>query len=241
MTPSDEFPRFFESYIWDKCAFVTYELTNSFRYDAKSQHWFDMLLRIRCGTVIDSDLEKIKELVADENEVNLRLQEYWKDNETHGTTEFIMYICTRKDEVKSHNDEQLRKIENSEIIPLEAHDEVPESEKIKNILTVKLDNEIDKIIEMKIGATVVTTRNQSNISSGTVGVVKQISDDTVTIVVTNSKKEIEIKRCSYDVEYEDEKETYYAKRLQFPITLGYATTIQKVKVTGSQQQFLFSS
>ncbi|XP_044003447.1 ATP-dependent DNA helicase pif1-like [Aphidius gifuensis] len=226
MVSPDNKPRFFKSSIWGECAFVTYELRNPFRYDAKSQHWFETLLRIRCGTVIDSDLEKIQELVAaNENDVNLRLQEYWKDNETHGTTEFIMYICSTKNEVKSHNNNQLQKIRSSKIVTLKASDTIPEvAEHIKNELEKKLDHEIDKIIELKIGATVVTTRTQSSIPSGTVGVVKQINDGILTIVVNSSKEEIKIKRVSHDVKFDK----YYPKRVQFPITLGYATTIHKV-------------
>ncbi|XP_044004113.1 ATP-dependent DNA helicase RRM3-like [Aphidius gifuensis] len=40
MVSPDKERRFFKSSIWGECVFVTYELRNPFRYDAKSQNWF---------------------------------------------------------------------------------------------------------------------------------------------------------------------------------------------------------
>ena len=230
----------FFSPLWD---FKMQELTQNYRQQADTE-WLEHLKNIR---------------VADKNGIKDTLKWLNKNRRAKNEADFrdAISIVTTREFADDFNRSRLNcgvVTYNVKYRVKEATDEIDDklkennlslqSEKLKNI---KIESQLKKlnisnVLELKIGARVIATKNdkKKGFVNGSIGVVEKLDIDKDSIYVRfNRKKDIvEVKRAKYPLKKnpyviaDDEENVIDGQDIigyvyQFPLQLAYAITIHK--------------
>ena len=197
-------PYFYNAHVFDKCGFAVIELTKVFRQE--NADFVKMLNHVRSYRLLPDDMVKLRRLYNPEESQNFN----------NGN----IHICSLRRDVAKINSEQLGDPTHNFIAEIKGEfskDSAPCDEELK----------------IRVGAKVMMLTNDplQLYCNGTLGVVTNISNDTITVKLDNGLyvdvSKFEWKACDYEMK--DEKIVTIEKGScrQFPITLAWAITIHK--------------
>lgn len=199
----------FLSEVWEKMNFKRVSFSTPYRYS--NLDWFGVLLKIRIGLVDEEVRKALESRVID-----------IPDDDIQPT---ILY--PKKKDVLEYNLAKLEELEEEEVefeaddtfIKVKAHYQY-------NILKQLVSQIAPEVINLKVGAQVMITKNKTTSHpeyiNGTRAIVTKISDMYV-LVKTRKGNTL----CISPEEFEVETKMGKIVRMQYPLALAWATTIHK--------------
>lgn len=188
--------------VWHKTQFVTFELKHNQR--VKEKDFLDILFNVRNG------------IVNDDVKMFLNSKTKPHDENSPGTRLF-----PRREQAENYNTKKLAEINADEVI---IHSIYLGEE--KNIDVLKKNAPVSQELKLKVGCEVLFIKNDPNKRwvNGTRGTVTQIESDTIT-VKKEFGREVSVEKGQFSIL--DADGNVKASVIQFPLVLGYATTIHK--------------
>ncbi len=220
LPPVDRFEKkiswLFESDLWQALNFNTVELTECMRTSEKS--FVDILQKIRWGKCDDTVYEFL-----DAKKSRLK-------NDFMGTV-----LLARKFEVENYNQGKLDNL--SGVLR-----EFPTEVVTRKALPMPREKVIEQsplpqVLFLKLGALVMIRKNDENglYVNGSLGIVKKISDEIITLELMDGKKTT-IEKDDFHILDGDGK--VVATIRNFPLTLGWAITIHKAQGSSIDRLFV---
>lgn len=207
----------FESDAWKEFSFKMIELTHIYRTDDKK--FIELLHHIRYGFI--------------DEEIHHHLNEYIKPL-PENLSEFT-FLFGKNNSAAGHNKEQLKHID-EEVFVKEAqiikHQKTIEDREVDRYMS---DARIEKVLELKIGAPILFTRNSWNYFNGERGIV--VNKDATYIYVQKADgklvklESVAMSKSMWKEKTVDGKKEMLEENLfsvyQYPIKLAFAITIHK--------------
>jgi ATP-dependent DNA helicase PIF1 len=210
----------FESEVWDDLKLKDFVLMKAYRFD--SQEWTDLLARARLGELTQKDKNILKSRLGE------------------ASSKCIKFMPLNRDADRL-NKKCLDAVEGSATI-LTAGDSV-EVVKGKNRIVKKtiapIPHEFDKIfivdgeLHLKVSARVMLRFNlnvEEGLTNGSLGVIKNIDLDEQIIYVKfdDNSEVVPIEPIEFvDEDYDADGSILIRTRVQYPLSLAYATSIHK--------------
>lgn len=206
-------PFFFSSQSFRQLDVSTIELTKVFRQ--KDASFVELLNRLRDGTFESEHLENL----------NQRVNAPLLPQDNGPDAEIVVTLASTNDYVNAYNLEKLAELP-GKVFTFPAT--------VTGIIDTKTSGKFGelKLLKLKIGAQVMLQVNQQGYVNGTMGTVKRIAKDVITVEVPELSAEVKV--------YPYRWETYEAKRVdgrvvkervgtftQFPLKLAWAVTVHK--------------
>lgn len=208
---------FFFADAYKKGNFEFIELTINHRQE-KDKIFFDILNNIRQDNVTDGDISELNKRFCDDPSELRR----------------VIKLFSRKNDVDKTNRDELEKIKAKEYT-------------YKSIVTFSknksksmADFPISDELRLKVGALIMMVMNDPNKQwvNGTLGIVKKLTDDSITVVINGIEYNIpQAEFTQQEAIYENGKIEYVPIMTvkQFPLILAYAITIHKSQGMTYQQ------
>ena len=211
----------FESSLWNELEFNCVTLYHPYRFPDQSH--FYMLTRIRLGTLLPSDIKRLKQREE-------AYTKYLNTNQDEKEEIKPTKLHSLKRDVEFENHIELEKLPAPDRLykckdTYKRWDKTPLSEYEKKSYTDFLNSVVPAVLILKVGAQVMLTYNLSiemELVNGSRGVVKQCEEDGVRVLFRNG---LIVKIPYHDYEFEDGKAKYI--RYQIPLILAWTLTINK--------------
>jgi len=213
----------FTSPMWDEMDFHPIHFTIPKRYD--DVEYFHLLQRIRKGIITPEDIQILNARVDAYRDLQLQMK---KDKNMIIPT--VLYP-TKKD-VSSYNDKKLEELP-SDIKIFKARDSFcllgggHVQDSTREFYKKMMDDAIDEIIYLKVGAQVMLKKNfdqELGLVNGSRGIVMAMFPSSIRVRFVNG---IELDFEIHTWTYEDR--TVVVSRTQIPFILAWASTIHKVQ------------
>jgi ATP-dependent exoDNAse (exonuclease V) alpha subunit len=207
----------FESQAWSDFAFETIELTHIYRTD--DVRFIELLHAIRFGYVDEA--------------VHNHLNEFIKPL-PHSLEDFT-FLFGKNESASRHNKMQLTCID-SELFTKEAQVILHDTKsKESEIIKFMQDSRIEKVLELKIGAPILFTRNSWNYYNGERGVIVNVDAMYVYVEKADGKviklEQVAQSKTLWKEKKRDSKHELVEEEIfsvfQYPIALAFAITIHK--------------
>jgi ATP-dependent DNA helicase PIF1 len=220
----------FHTQEWKNLNIRPFILETPFRYNSTENGYdfFQMLLRIRKGVVIESDMKLLKNRVF----ANRKIHEILNDPQNkrpEDVGEMIkptVFYSLRRD-VSTYNQQELDKLDGV-LVEFIAKDtfSVLKGKPRKEDYVKILDEEMPQSVSFKVGAQVMLRQNisvEQGLVNGSRGVVSEIIGTESLIIKFLSGKKVRIEKT--ETIFKDK----YAicTRIQVPVVLGFSFTIHK--------------
>ncbi len=202
---------FFDSVAYKTGEFSFLELKTNHRQEG-DEKFFEILNRIREGTLVKQDFDLINERVVDDP-TSLRR---------------IVRLYPKRQEAESINNSELEKIPAKEY----SYNAVIEINKNNQSVSVENYFQAMSTLKLKLGALVMITKNdpKKRWVNGTLGIVSKISSDKIFLTVDGQEYEIRPEPFEQrEAMFKDGKIVYdvVLRISQYPLMLAYAITIHK--------------
>lgn len=211
---------FFNSDSYKNSNFSYIELRTNHRQKG-DQVFFDILNKIREGTMTDADINLVNGRYVEDNN-NLRR---------------VIKLYPKRSLADRVNEDALNKIWGDERV---YNAEVTFKKYADQNLSIENNFQISATLKLKIGAMVMMTRNDVGHRwvNGTLGIVEKFGDNTIFVQINGNTYEIyRVEFEMNEAKYENGNITYTPvfKAKQFPMVLAYAITIHKSQGSTYQQ------
>lgn len=208
---------------WESLNIRPYILETPYRYDCND--FFQLLLRVRKGTITEEDSKTIRRRVRANQKMQTLLAELTDANPADVIKPTMFF--SRRDDVESFNNRELAKLD-GELVEFVAADTFVRVDGSPNVEDYQrmLDEEIPRSISFKVGAQVMLRVNldtEGGLVNGSRGVVCEIVPGEAMIVkfLNGAKLRIDMQKREIEDKYA------IASRTQIPFMLAYAMTIHK--------------
>lgn len=202
-----ESPYFYNAKVFERCGFKIVELTHVFRQS--DQNFINLLNDIRAYRITDSEMASLRCLY------DARACREFNNDRIH--------LCALKRDVQKINEMQLGQPTHSFAATIDGDFSISNAP-------------CDDVLQLRMGAKVMMLINDTgdnpSYCNGSLGVVSDITDDAIYVVLDDNGMEIEVKRhtwTAYDYELKGDNivRTEKGTCVQFPVALAWAITIHK--------------